>query len=159
MSWPLDIFAPCGGKWTVMETFQRTSNLIQPTQSIWNTIERLAALEHDKAEESLGDIVTTRSIEDDTLLQNDVVKTAARQLAQTIANDLAETRIRDFTHLITNEIVGRLEAFIENCQERVDLSETEQLMVSEAQSVAERSYEILHTWAETGEEPQKLRRF
>ena len=108
LSWPLDIFAPCGGKWTVMETFQRTSNLIQPTQSIWNTIERLAALEHDKAEESLGDIVTARSIEDDTLLQNDVVKTAARQLAQTIANDLAETRIRDFTHLITNEIVGRL---------------------------------------------------
>ena len=86
------------------------------------------------------------------MLQKDVVKTAARQLAQAIANDLAEARIEDFARLITSEIIGRLETFIDNCRERGELSETEQLMVAEAEAVAERSYDLLQTWKETGED-------
>lgn len=152
LSWPLDFFAEVGGNWTVVETFQRNAAEIAPTQSIWNMIERLAALEHEQAEENLEEVVTARSIEDDTLLQKDVVKTAARQLAQEIANDLAEARIEDFTRLITSEIIGRLETFIDNCRERGELSETEQLMVAEAEAVAERSYDLLQTWKETGED-------
>ena len=97
--------------------------------------------------------MTERTIEDDNLLQNDVVKTAARHLAHSIAHDPAETRIQDFTRMITGETIERMQAFIDNCRERGELPETEQLMVNEAEAVAERSYEILHTWNENGEEP------
>ena len=67
-------------------------------------LERLAVLEHNKGEEVLEQITGMAAITTQQALQLDVVKTAARQLAQEIAVTLTKQKVADLATMIGNEI-------------------------------------------------------
>ena len=71
-------------------------------------LERLAVMEHNKGEEVLEHITGIAAITTQQALQLDVVKTAARQLAQEIAVTLTKQKVADLATMIGNEIREKL---------------------------------------------------
>ena len=144
LSWPLDMFWYIGGTWQRVEMFKPRENSIQPTQSLVNMMQRLSMLEHNRSEEMLEEAITANSENETQALRDEVLRTSARQLAESIATDMATERLRQLGQLLVSEIEGRLAGAVQQVMARGgELTETEKVLVQGVQDIATNATEIL----------------
>lgn len=148
LSWPADMIFPFNGQWTIVETFRAAESNILSTQSVLNMIQRLSALEHERAEEALEEAIEANAQAESQQLQLQVLKTTAKQLAQSIAADIVDKRLAELSKLVVNEVTSRLQQALDELNETPEdeVSETNKLVVGKLELVAEKANNILQEW-------------
>lgn len=127
---------------------------MRPGASIANMMSRLAVLEHDRGDENLAAVIDAGVEESNRALEAEVLRSSARQLAESIVQDLATKRIRDLAEMLASEIRERLDEFLEEARTS-EVTATGEVLIAEAETLAARTEAILSHWMNSGEEPSE----